>query len=322
MKTKSEILVADIGGTNARFALSCMAGDEITLREIMILKTCDYDSLQSAISAYLTKTNCTYPQRASIAIAAPIINDAVKMTNNHWSFSIKNLAQELKMEEVIVINDFEAMACSLPFLDPDELLQIGGGHQKEGGNKLVIGPGTGTGIAALTPINDDWKVLTSEGGHIAFAPVNELERQLLEVIREKHSRVSVERILSGAGLSALYQAFMSLKGEKSDLLCPSEITRQAVKDPASDYGQIAHVFCNILGSYAGDMALTFNAVGGVYLTGGIMPNIQGILLSSNFRMRFEDKGRLSYIKEIPTLKVTEKQPALIGAAARLFKKFY
>jgi len=322
MTYDSPILVGDIGGTNARFALAHWTGDGIKLHHVKILSTADYDSLQSAVTAYLADSQGPRPLRASIAVAGPVVADQVKMTNCPWSFKKSSLAHELSMDHVYVLNDFEAIACSLPFLKEDHLLKIGSGEIQSGGVKIVIGPGTGIGVAGLAPVGDGWKVLTSEGGHVGFAPADDLERQILRTVKYKYPRVSVERVISGSGFGTLHQALATLRGEEVEHLNPEEITKRALEDPDGHCGQVVDVFCGILGCFAGDMAVTFNATGGVYLAGGILPKIQDFFLVSRFRERFENKGRLTYVKNIPTLQIMEKQPALIGAAARLQGQFF
>ncbi len=321
MLNNPPILVADIGGTNARFALADVVPN-IKVSQLEILATEDYDSLQEAALAYLANTTGPRPTTASIAIAGFVANDQVQMTNCPWSFRKSTLAAELDMERISVQNDFAAIACSLPFLTGDDLLQIGSGKIDQLGNKVVIGPGTGIGVAALAPVADGWKVLASEGGHVGFAPADDLERQILRTVKHKYPRVSVERIISGQGFSTLHQALATLRGETAPLMSPKEITREALEDPMSHCGQVVDVFCGILGSFAGDMAVTFNATGGVYLAGGILPKIQNFFLNSRFRERFEDKGRLTYVKDIPTLQIKEKQPALVGCAARIEGLYY
>jgi len=317
----SPVLVADIGGTNARFALAQLA-DRISLSQIKILSTGDYNSLQAAVAAYLSETGAQ-PRMASIAVAGPVVGDQVRMTNCPWAFRRSSLAAELSMDQVTVLNDFEAIASALPCLDEGDLLKIGPGEIQDGGNKIVLGPGTGIGVAAITAVGDDgWKVLTSEGGHVGFAPADDLERQILRTVKYKYPRVSVERVISGQGFATLHQALAALRGEEVAPLSPKEITRRAVDNPAGHCGQVVDIFCGILGTFAGDMAVTFNATGGVYLAGGILPKIQEFFLASRFRNRFEDKGRLTYIRDIPTLQITAKQPALIGAAARIQGHYY
>ncbi|MEX0300185.1 MAG: glucokinase [Kordiimonas sp.] len=321
MPSSAPILVADIGGTNARFALATVE-PTISVSQLKILATEDFDNLQDAALAYLKSTSGPRPKVASIAIAGFVANDLVQMTNCTWSFRKSLLADELGMERISVQNDFAAIACSLPFLGSDDLLQIGRGDIDPLGNKVVIGPGTGIGVAALAPVADGWKVLASEGGHVGFAPADDLERQILRTVKHKYPRVSVERIISGQGFTTLHQALASLRGEDAPQMSPKEITREALEDPMSHCGEVVDVFCGILGSFAGDMAVTFNATGGVYLGGGILPKIQSFFLNSRFRERFEDKGRLTYVKNIPTLQIKEKQPALVGCAARIEGRYY
>lgn len=309
-------LVADIGGTNARFALA-RGTEDISIDQLMILPTADYASLQEAAEAYLAQIDGPRPMVAAIAIAGPVVGRQVTMTNCAWTFCREKLAADLGMAEVLVLNDFEAIACALPYLHAADLLKIGGGEIQDRGTKIVLGPGTGIGLAALTPVGDGWKVLTSEGGHVGFAPADELERQILQTVKYKYPRVSVERVISGSGFSTLYQAICSLQGAEAEPLSPREITQRALENPEGRCGQAVDIFCGILGSYAGDMAVTFNATGGVYLAGGILPKIQDFFINSRFRERFENKGRLTYVRDIPTLQILQKQPALIGAAARI-----
>ncbi|PCI49286.1 MAG: glucokinase [Alphaproteobacteria bacterium] len=321
MNADTPILVADIGGTNARFAIA-RSDNRIILEQIKILSTGDYDSLQSAALAYLRQTSGPRPAIAAIAVAGPVVGDRVKMTNCPWAFRRSSLAGELGMEQVSVLNDFEANACALPFLEGGGLLKIGSGEIQGDGTKIVIGPGTGIGVAAITPIGEGWKVLTSEGGHVGFAPADDLERQILRTVKYKYPRVSVERVISGQGFTTLHQALATLRGAEVETLSPSEITRRALENPTGHCGQVVDIFCSILGTFAGDMAVTFNATGGVYLAGGILPKIQEFFLGSRFRERFENKGRLTYVKDIPTLQIMEKHLALVGAAARIQGKFY
>ena len=330
MDHETPVLVGDIGGTNARFALARRESNHqgIRLDQIKTFPTNDHDSLQSAALVYLNELTGKgariepRPRMASIAVAGPVVSDQVSMTNCPWSFCRLSLADDLGMEQVAVLNDFEAIACALPYFRADTLHQIGAGTIQPRGNKLVLGPGTGIGIAALTAVADGWKVLTSEGGHVGFAPTDELEREVLSMVNRQYPRVSVERLISGQGFSTLYQAVAMIKGKFVDVLTPQQITQQALDDPDGDCGQIVGMFCGILGSFAGDMAVTFNATGGVYLAGGILPRIQEFFIKSRFRERFEDKGRLKYVKEIPTMQILEPQPALVGGAVRLQGTYY
>jgi len=321
MSCDTSLLVADVGGTNARFALA-EKREKISVSQVKILATGDYDSLSSAALAYLAQTSGPRPEVAAIAIAGPVVEDHVKMTNCPWSFTRSSLAADVGLSEVKLLNDFEAIACALPHIEPQELLKIGGGSIIEGGTKVVIGPGTGIGVAALAPVGPGWKILASEGGHVGFAPADDLERQILRTVKYKYPRVSVERVISGQGFSTLHQALATLRGEDAEILTPQEITKRAIEKPASDCGQVVGIFCSILGSFAGDMAVTFNATGGVYLAGGILPKIQEFFLASKFRERFENKGRLTYVKDIATQQIMLPQPALIGTAALVYGQYY
>ncbi|MBV1901496.1 MAG: glucokinase [Kordiimonadaceae bacterium] len=321
-------LVADVGGTNARFALAHMTpaakGEQahVVLSHIKVLPTKDYDSLQAAAAAYLKDTPKSKPTVAALAVAGPLTADFFEMTNCPWSFRQSILADELGMEKVVVLNDFEAIACALPHLNTEDLHQVGPGEIRNQGNKVVLGPGTGIGVAALTPVLDGWKPLTSEAGHIGFAPETDIEHEISKLVQRKYPRVSIERLVSGQGISTLHGALSAILGQTPEALSAEEITRRALKDREGICGQTTDIFCNILGSFAGDLAVSFNAIGGVYLAGGILPKIESFFLNSKFRTRFENKGRLSYVKDIPTLMIQEKLPALIGAAAKINGHFY
>lgn len=320
MSAQENILVADIGGTNARFALAHV-GNEITLDHIKILPTNEYERLEDAVEDFLANIDEERPKKAAIAVAGPIVEDRVKMTNCCWRFLQSDLAKVFAMDEVMVLNDFEAIACAIPYLDRQNILQVGTGSTDPKGNIVVVGPGTGIGVAALTPVGDGWKILTSEGGHAGFAPASELEQDVLKVVSKDYPRVSVERLISGKGLAVLYQALGTIKGVSLPPLRSSEITAQALKN-ADEYSvQTLDMFCAILGSFAGDLAVTFKATGGVYLAGGILPRIQEFFLKSRFRQRFGDKGRMGFVKDIATYQIVEQHPALIGSAAKTQGKF-
>jgi len=321
MSASEPILVADIGGTNARFAIA-YNDDPIRLENILVLATHDYASLQDAVETYLDKWAQDRPSKACLAVAGPVVEDEVHMTNCPWLFYQSKLANELKMDQVIVLNDFEAIACALPYLPDNQLRKIGGGAPKDNGNYVVVGPGTGIGVAGLTQVDNGWKVLGSEAGHIGFAPGDDFEQEILKVISRDYPRVSVERLLSGNGFCRIYNALGHVKDISLQPLTPAEITKAAFEETSDICKQTVHIFCSMLGSFAGDMAITFNATSGVYLAGGIIPKIQPIFEKSFFRQKFENKGRLDYIQDIPTYQITEEHPALIGAAAKLQGKLF
>lgn len=311
---KSEFLVADIGGTNIRFAIANIdENNSIKLNNITVLPTENWLYLEDAITDYLNHVGLR-PARAAIAFAGPVNKDQVSMTNGTWEFNQSELAPFLKMEEVKVLNDFSAKACSLPLLSSDQLQQIGGGEIEEIGNKIVVGPGTGIGVGGLVWTGDKWKAVASEGGHIGFSPSGDLEKEICNVLSKEYVRISVEDLISGRGLSNIYYAIGMIAGKRYLKLNPKEINDLATNEQDEDCIETFKIFSGMLGCYASDMAGTFNATGGVYLAGGVLPKIKDFFLESNFREKFEENDKLPFVKDIQTLLILEQYPALFGAA--------
>ncbi|MBT5073895.1 MAG: glucokinase [Kordiimonadaceae bacterium] len=310
----SEFLVADIGGTNVRFALAHINEEnDIKLEKLSVLPTENWLYLEDAVSDYLNHIGAR-PKRAAIAFAGPVNKDEVSMTNGTWQFNQSELAPFMKMDEVKVLNDFCAKACALPLLKENQLQQIGGGEIEERGNKIVVGPGTGIGVGALVSAGDKWKAIASEGGHIGFSPSSDLEKEICAVLNKEYQRLTVEDLVSGRGLSNIYYGLGAIKGKHYLKLAPAEINQKATEDKDEDSIETFELFCSMLGSYVSDMAGTFNATGGVYLAGGVLPKIMDIFLKSDFREKFEENEKLPFVKDIKTQIILEEQPALFGAA--------
>jgi glucokinase len=308
-------LLADIGGTNARFALQ--TGAE-RFEAIEVLACAGYATLNEAISAYLELAAARgfavmAIRHAAIAIANPVEDDMVSMTNHHWSFSIEALRAERGLATLLVVNDFAALAMALPCLRPDQRERIGGGVELAGRPIGLIGPGTGLGVSGVIPAGGGrWIALAGEGGHASFAPANRAEAAILDALWGEFGHVSAERLLSGMGLESIHRA---LSGRQ---LAAPEITRRALDGSCADCLRTVDCFCEVLGSVAGNVALTLGATGGMYIGGGIVPRLGALFTQSGFRRRFEDKGRLSaYLARIPTYLITEQYPALVGVAAML-----
>ena len=307
-------LLADIGGTNARFALHSEGRFEC----IEVLSCARHETLSAAVKAYLELA----AQRgyavgevthAAIAIANPVEGDAIRMTNHHWCFSIEALRAEHRLATLLVVNDFAALAMALPTLQDGQRMRVGAGASAGlAGRPLgLIGPGTGLGVSGLVPVGGRWIALAGEGGHASFAPCTDDEARLLAALQEEHCHVSAERLLSGMGMEAIHRV---LAGECLDA---AAITGGALgANPACL--RTVKTFCGILGSVAGNVALTLGATGGMYIGGGIVPRLGPLFAQSPFRRRFEDKGRLApYLARIPTWVITEPYPALQGVAAML-----
>jgi len=312
--TTPSALIADIGGTNARFALTF--GDSLEAHQAQNLAVDDFANIDDAINFYLETVGLDIPKRVCIAIACPTHNDRISMTNNGWVFSKAELKQALGIEKLSVINDYAAMAMAAPNLTDVERLKVGGGEILTGFPVAVLGPGTGLGVSGLVHYHGHPTPIVTEGGHVDFAPTNEQEIEILRFLLRKYEHVSAERLLSGMGLENIYQALAAIRGEQVELLKPAQISALAFESADKLALETLDQFCAILGSVAGNTALTYGSQGGVFITGGIIPRMLNFFEQSSFRQRFEAKGRfVEYMQAIPTYVVTHKQPGLLGAAA-------
>ncbi|MCL6417069.1 glucokinase [Aestuariirhabdus sp. Z084] len=315
--TTHNALVADIGGTNARFAL--IGPGQHQPSDILTLAVADYSSIESAIRDYLRQINYLGSlQQACLAIACPVAQDYISMTNSGWSFSKTELGRALKLERLEVINDYAAQAYAIPHLDDSDLVKVGAGESFIGQPIALLGPGTGLGVGGLVPSASGATAIITEGGHVDFAPTNALEIEILNYLWRHHSHVSVERVLSGMGLTNLHLALASIRGQQQESLTPDQISHAALEQQDPLCLEVLECFCAILGSVAGNTALTLGAQGGVYIAGGIIPRMVEFFANSEFRSRFEAKGRFrNYLHATPTYVVTASQPGLLGSAAVL-----
>jgi glucokinase len=313
-------LLADIGGTHARFALLDSAGG---IDKARVLACAHYTSLADAMQAYLDLPSL-HGQRASvrgaaIAIANPIDGDQVSMTNHHWSFSMAALRKRFQFDQLLVVNDFQALAQALPHLGPNQRMQVGGGQAQAGSVIGVLGPGTGLGAAALVPHGSGWIAVDGEGGHVTLAPASERELDILRFAWREFEHVSAERLISGIGLQLMYRAIAARNSAPAPAV-PGvpEIVSRAVAGECAVSVETMDSFCCMLGTIAGNMALTLGARGGIYIGGGIVPRLGGRFASSGFRQRFEQKGRFaSYLAKIPTYVITAGQPCFLGLRSML-----
>jgi glucokinase len=314
-------LLADIGGTNARFALQAQADADAHgsgFSDVEVLACSDYPTLDAALAAYLAAARTRGMavdglRHAAIAIATPVEGDVVAMTNHHWRFSTAALRSAFGLDTLLVVNDFAALAMALPHLGDAGRERVGPACTAPPDRPLgLIGPGTGLGVSALVPHAGRWIVLPGEGGHASFAPTTKQEIRILETLLEEHGHVSAERLLSGAGLEAIHRV---LCGER---LAAARISAQALDGSGGACRESVDVFCAMLGCVAGNVALTLGATGGMYIGGGIVPRLGRLFHASAFRTRFEAKGRLQpWLARVPTWVVTEPYPALRGVAAML-----
>lgn len=309
-------LIADIGGTYARFAVE--TGPGVFTRHASL--PCEaHPDFHAAVSAYLaTLPADIYIQHAAIAIANPVEGDHVRMTNYHWQFSIEDMRQRLGLVTLVVVNDFTALAMSLPRLAAHERRQVGGGTPRVQSVIGLLGSGTGLGVSGLIPAGDGWIALGTEGGHVSFSPRDERELAILRHAWTRYPHVSFERLLSGPGMQLIHEALCLHGGRPAETLSAPEITRRALEaaDPACL--ETLDAFCSMLGTAAANLAVTFGAMGGLYIGGGIVPRLGEYFDRSGFRARFEDKGRFGdYVRAIPTYVITAPNATLLGASAIL-----
>ncbi len=321
-KAPAARIVADIGGTNARFAYQGERGAAPEFLET--LDTAEYASLSDALRAYLSGLAARLgprarPSAAVLAVATAVSGDEVKWTNHAWSFSKQALQREMGFHQLTVLNDFEALALSLPHLRPGQLIAHPGPAPAQphpvGAMLAVVGPGTGLGVAGLKHTPGGWVALATEGGHATLAAHTPLEASVLEVLQKSHAHVSAERLLCGSGLSLLHHCLAAIRGETAETLSAKDIVALGLADPACAASQTLDVFCAWLGSFCGNVALTLGARGGLYVGGGIVPRMGQRFFDSDFRARFEAKGRFApYLAKIPTQVIADTFAALTGAA--------
>lgn len=309
-------LIADIGGTNARFAL--VEEGSTTPQHERTLSCANYHTLVDAVLAYLEDACQPMPETASLAIATPVLKDRVVMTNHVWDLSVEETRKALGLKSLRVINDYTALALALPYLGDDDFRKVGQGVSVEKQTRAVLGPGTGLGVSGCIYTGEYWLPIQGEGGHVSYGPLDDREAEIIQVILKHHDFVSAESLVSGPGLVLLYQSITKCDGVEHELLSPEQISEKALNATDSCAEEALAMLCGVLGSVAGNLALTLGARGGVYIGGGIVPKLGNYFDSSPFRARFEDKGRFkNYLSDIPTNVIVSKYPALLGAAISL-----
>ena len=323
-------LVADIGGTNARFAWVARPGAAPAW--VQTLAVSDHAGPAEAAAAYLGALAPRLgpawqaPRRAAFAVATSVTGDRVRFTNSAWNFSRETVRQTLGLDTLAVLNDFEALALSLPLLTP--LQRRAPAHPPlppmvdapVGTLLAVVGPGTGLGVGAVLRTQAGWQAVPGEGGHVTLAAADAREAEVIAVVRQQFPHVSAERLLSGIGLPLLHAALGQVLGEVKSQSLAAPVTPEAIVAGALDgsdarAGQTLDLFCALLGSFAGNVALTLGARGGLFIGGGIVPRFADRFFASPFRERFEAKGRFrDYLAAVPTALITDTQAALAGAA--------
>ena len=309
-------LVGDIGATNARFALVWPDGTTSTPRAYVLD---DHPSLVGAIDAYLTdEAPLARPKQAVLAVACPVTGDVIKLTNHSWTFSIEAIRQHFGLRRLRVVNDLAAHAIAIPCLGEGDRIQIGSGSPVADAPIGLIAPGTGLGMSALIPTAHGVTPIEGEGGHVTMAPADAKESAVLELMRRRYDHVSAERVVSGLGLVNLYNALCELAGAPAGPFTAAQITNPQTWDEDARTREATMMFCAMLGTLAGNLALTLGSRGGIYIAGGIVPKLSTTFAESGFRARFEAKGRFrGYLAAIPTYVIVRPLSGLVGAAELL-----
>lgn len=321
MTAKRWNLVADIGGTNARFGLEDYASR--TLQAVRRYSVADHQHFSDALKSFLADVVSIggwqlQPQAACLAVACAVESDEVRFTNSPWTINCVQLSELLGIDKVELINDFVAVGHAVTDLTPNDWLQIGGGSAVAGKPIAILGPGTGLGVCTLAPIGVGYQVIEGEGGHVDFAPVDAQEIAVLEILSGRFGRVSIERLLSGAGILNIYQALAQLAKKPANHETPMAVTEAALEGHETLSVKALAMFCRVLGSEAGNLTLTMGARGGVYIAGGIVPRFSEFLEQSDFRYRFESKGRFRpYLASVPVRVIVKEDLGLFGAVKKL-----
>ena len=314
----NSLLIGDIGGTNARFAIAHTDAPGFSFEQTY--QCADFATVIDAIRYYLSQTDVPSPKAICLAVAGPVVGEQVKLTNNLWVISAAELRQAFQIEAVWLLNDFEAIAYSVPCISSDEMLPVGNlkpGHLDSPHYTVaVIGPGTGLGAVGLRRYEEHYIAIVSEAAHGGFAPETEEQVEVLTVLRERFGRVSSERLVSGSGLENLYWGLARIHGGNHAQLSAAEIVQASIDKSDPLASKAVELFYQILGQVAGDLALTLGAKDGIYLAGGIAQRYPELLVNSKFRSGFESKGRHRELMErIPTQLIMHKQPGLLGASS-------
>jgi len=313
-------LIADIGGTNARFGLEDYASSQLQFTRHYSVS--EFDQFDDALNRFMTEVTemgdwVSSPRAACLAVASPVEGDIIQFTNSAWAIDRQQIADQIGAP-VSLINDFAAVGYAVTGLNPRDWHQVGPGTPVQGKPIAIIGPGTGFGVCTLIPVGAGYQVIEGEGGHVDFSPVDEQEAAVLHLLSRRFGRVSVERLLSGAGILNIYQALAQLANKEPEQDSPAGVTESALRGVETLAVNSLAMFCRVLGGVAGNLALTLGAKGGVYVAGGIVPRFIDFLEQSEFRHRFEAKGRFrNYLCNIPVRVVLQQNLGLMGAIRKL-----
>lgn len=314
--SESRILVGDVGATHARFGLADGSGG---VENVRVFPTAEFDHGETMVDTYLDESSPEELIGACLAVAGPVIDGKAHLTNHPVGFDAASLAAQLRCDQILLVNDFVAVSHAVTRLPVSELRRLGGANAP--GVRGVLGPGTGLGVGILIPDGDDFRVLPSEGGHGNLAPTSALEMEVLAALSAGTPFLCWETVLSGPGLLNLYRGVCGVWGAAPEVDTPEAVTSRGLlaEDPVCH--QTLEMFCGMLGTAAGNLAVTLCATGGIYLAGGILPQISDFLADSPFRRRFEERGVLSdYLRPIATDLVMDTAAGLKGAAYAFFNR--
>jgi len=311
------LLIGDIGGTNARFALA--RPDEPGFSDELTLHCANYETAQQGVMDYLERSGRTAPDIICLAAAGPVVDDSVRFTNNNWVIDGRQLRQQFPASAVRLLNDFEAIAWSIPLLGENDLATVGlVPSELEGKSEFtlaVLGPGTGLGAGGLLARGGGIFPIVGEGSHAGFAPETRMQFEVLKQLRQRYERVSDERLISGPGLENIYWALRRIHGKSEARITAAEIFSRVLANEDVIAAESTQLFYEALGQVAGNLALALGAFDGVYLAGGIVKRYPDMLKTSSFRSGFENKGRhRSLMERVPTLLILHPQPGLLGAS--------
>ncbi|MBR7746207.1 glucokinase [Undibacterium baiyunense] len=311
-------LIADIGGSNARFGWVTAAGAEIT--QVKTLAVADFATPIAASEIYLQQLQQELgkqyqaPRCAAFAVATAVGQEQIQFTNSHWKFTRTEVKAALQLDRFIALNDFEALALSLPRLKAEQI-RAHGALPEHSGTLAVVGPGTGLGVGSVIETRHGWIAIPGEGGHATLAATDDFEASVLNHARLEFHHISAERLLSGIGLPVLYRAVARSLQLQSEELSTEQIVERGLQAQDAVCAKTLDCFCALLGSFCGNIALTVGARSGLYIGGGIVPRLGDYFFTSRFRSKFEAKGRFqSYLQQIPTALITDTLAALSGAA--------
>ena len=308
-------VVVDVGGTNIRLAVVDVNSRELSkVREYPCAQFITLDAALAQYFATLSDPVC----HLCIGIACPVENDLVKMTNLSWQFSQAELKDKLALKSLYVINDYTAISLAVPFIEEKQKVKIGAGEEVPNACKAIFGAGTGLGVSHLIKQGKKWVSLDGEGGHSSFAPNTRQQADVLLLLQQQFGHVSAERFLSGQGLVNIYHALCRLAGKQPEYFEPAQVSKAALSNECELTVQTLTLFCQVMGGFAGNLALNLDCRGGVYIAGGLVPRFVEFIEQSEFRSFFEEKGRLKdYLQTIPTYLITHDNPGLLGAAVYL-----